>query len=296
LRLTYAFILFYRDSKKESTTHLLNQKPNIRMRHTIKTMATVLLASMIFTACTKNVAEPPQEEISAAVMQKITDLGFGTNGIQKTDEGYLVEGDILLTDEYLNNSNNQGPELVYANEEHYRTTNTVTGLPRTLTIKVSSGSPSYFSTALTEAVRRYNAENLRVRFQVVSSTSSSNITVVTFYQVSNTLGSAGFPSGGNPYSQIRMNTYWYSASTNINYLATIIAHEMGHCIGFRHTDYMNRAYSCGTGGNEGSAGVGAIHIPGTPTGPSAGSWMLACSNGGNRPFTTADRTALNYLY
>jgi hypothetical protein len=76
-----------------------------------------------------------------------------------------------------------------------------------------------------------------------------------------------------------------------------MAHEMGHCIGFRHTDYMNRAYSCGGSTyNEGSAGVGAIHIPGTPTGPSASSWMLACSNGGNRPFTSADRTALNYLY
>lgn len=40
---------------------------------------------------------------------------------------------------------------------------------------------------------------------------------------------------------------------------------MGHCIGFRHTDYMNRSYSCrGSAVNEGSAGVGAVYIPGTP--------------------------------
>ncbi|HEX8314090.1 MAG TPA: M57 family metalloprotease, partial [Flavisolibacter sp.] len=128
-----------------------------------------------------------------------------------------------------------------------------------------------------------------------------NITINAYYQASNTLGSAGFPtSSGAPYNRIQMNTYHYSTSTgstNVNYIATIMAHEMGHCIGFRHTDYMNRAYSCGGSTyNEGSAGVGAIHIPGTPTGPSASSWMLACSNGGNRPFTSADRTALNYLY
>lgn len=137
-----------------------------------------------------------------------------------------------------------------------------------------------------------------MKFQRVSGT-SANINIVTYYQVSNTLGSAGFPSGGNPFNQIRMNTYWYTPSVATNPLATTIAHEMGHCIGFRHTDYMNRAYSCGTGGNEGASTVGAVYIPGTPTGPSAGSWMLACGSTAssfNRPFTTSDQTALNFVY
>ena len=74
---------------------------------------------------------------------------------------------------------------------------------------------------------------------------------------------------------------------------------MGHCIGFRHTDWMNRAYSCGTGGSEGqqTSGVGAVLIPGTPSGPDSGSWMLAClSASTNRQFNNNDKTALNYLY
>ena len=77
-----------------------------------------------------------------------------------------------------------------------------------------------------------------------------------------------------------------------------MAHELGHCIGFRHTDYMNRSYSCGGSAvNEGASTVGAVHIPGTPTGPSSGSWMLACIGSNvNRPFTSADRTALAYVY
>src|SRR5678810_928237 len=81
--------------------------------------------------------------------------------------------------------------------------------------------------------------------------------VVAFYQVSNVLGSSGFPnSTGDPYNQVQMNTYWYSTgttTTNVNYIGTIMAHEIGHCIGFRHTDYMSRRYSCGYGGNEGQA-------------------------------------------
>nr|MCU0383478.1 zinc-dependent metalloprotease [Cyclobacteriaceae bacterium] len=83
-----------------------------------------------------------------------------------------------------------------------------------------------------------------------------------------------------------------------NKSSTILAHEIGHCIGFRHTDYMDRSYSCGGAtANEGASTVGAILIPGTPSGPDAGSFMLACiGNGQNRPFNNNDKTALAFLY
>lgn len=266
-------------------------------------MLAVSAAACLFTSCKKDVRDVPQEEVSPSVIAQIKSLGFNTDGVQKIAEGYLVEGDIVLTANDLV-SMSQSHELIYANEEHYRTTNLVN--PSTYpTIKValnnsSSSHQAVFSAALDEAIRRFNAESLTIKFSRVSS--GANTTVVAYYQVSNTLGSAGFPtSSGAPYHEVRMNTYHYSTSTstsNTNYISTIIAHELGHCIGFRHTDYMNRSYSCGgTATNEGSAGVGAIHIPGTPTGPSAGSWMLACIGSGvNRPFTSADRTALTYVY
>jgi hypothetical protein len=210
----------------------------------------------------------------------------------------------VLTAAELRAAAPSSPELVYAQEEHYRTNNLVnTSYYPTIKVALNNSSSAHqaaFSAALDEAIRRYNAEGLRVKFQRV--TSSANTTVVAYYEVSNVLGSAGFPSsGGAPYSQVKMNTYHYSTSTgstNINYIATIMAHELGHCIGFRHTDYMDRSYSCGGGYyNEGASTVGAVYIPGTPSGPSAYSWMLACVGSGvNRPFTSADRTALNYVY
>jgi hypothetical protein len=114
------------------------------------------------------------------------------------------------------------------------------------------------------------------------------------------LGSSGFPTNsGSPYKTIQMNTnqYAYGSNPDVNYVGSVIQHEIGHCIGMRHTDYMNRAYSCGGSAvNEGASNVGAILIPGTPSGPDANSWMLACSNGGNRTFNSNDVVALNYLY
>jgi hypothetical protein len=51
---------------------------------------------------------------------------------------------------------------------------------------------------------------------------------------------------------------------------------------------MNRSFEMSV--NEGSSGVGAIHIH-TPTGRS-GSWMLSCLAPPNRPFNNNDKTAL----
>jgi hypothetical protein len=85
------------------------------------------------------------------------------------------------------------------------------------------------------------------------------------------------------------------------YIATILAHEIGHCIGFRHTDYDTRVSCWPLVGNE-DRGVPpserAIHIPGTPVNPDFTSWMLACpvARGENRPFNANDVRALRYLY
>lgn len=263
------------------------------MKKMIKSLLVTGTAAFLITACQKDVKDAPQQqEVSAEVLAQIKNLGFGTSNVQKVDEGYLVEGDIVLTPEHLQ-SQPQSPHMIIANEEQYRTFNLVTGLPRVITVSAPS-SPSGFSSAVNSAIARYNAENLRLTFQRVSSGANIRISIVNSTQY---IASAGFPSGGNPYGTISYASQYTNYSSG--FMTTVIAHEIGHCIGFRHTDYMNRAYSCGSGGNEGQSttGVGAVHIPGTPTGPDPNSWMLAClSSSTNRPFNTNDRTALNYVY
>ena len=259
-------------------------------------IALIAILAIFSISCKKDAKAPAQPEtVSDDVLAKVYALGFSSKNVVKHEEGYLVEGDIVITEAELNAI----PEMQFlriAGEEQYRTYNLVGGLPRTITVRVSS-LPTAYITATDEAIRRYNAENLRVHFSRV--TSGGSIVISPAPSGAGYLASAGFPSsGGNPYSSIRVNSAYLGSNPGTNYLATILSHEMGHCIGFRHTDYMNRSFSCGGSAvNEGASTVGAVHIPGTPTGPVSGSWMLACiGSGQNRPFNSSDRVALNYLY
>ncbi|RAJ88146.1 dual-action HEIGH metallo-peptidase [Chitinophaga dinghuensis] len=262
-----------------------------------------LMAVFAIVSCNKNnsTTESKPQEVSDATLAQIKAYGFSTSDVHATDGGVIVEGDIFLSHDQLSQKVS-GPTLQVANTEQYRTTNLVTGLPRTITVLVT-GLGSAFIAGTDTAIARYNALGLRIKFQRITS-GTPTITIQGFNQGPSggyiTLGSSGFPtSGGAPYNLIQMNTNAaaYGSNPNVLYVGSVIQHEIGHCIGMRHTDYMNRAYSCGgTATNEGSAGVGAIQIPGTPSAADPNSWMLACSNGGNRTFNANDIIALKYLY
>ncbi len=266
------------------------------MKLRLLTFASLLLLAATFNSCSKNAPDTAvlDQGIPADIKAKITALGFDTDGAYPTEDGYIVENDIFLSTEDLNKPIDLN-SLVIADNEQYHTTNLVTGLPRNITVRVSTTLPTSIVTATDAAIARYNSQNLQITFSRV--TSGGNIVVSKAPNGAGYIASAGFPtSTGNPYSSIKFNTTY--ANWNANTLASIMAHEIGHCIGFRHTDYMDRSFSCGGSYyNEGSGGVGAVYIPGTATGPDAGSWMLACiGNGTNRPFNNNDVTALNYLY
>jgi hypothetical protein len=229
-------------------------------------------------------------------------MGFSTRDVKKVEDGYLVEGDIVITDENLTTTPDHQLIRVGA-EEQYRTTFRVTvpGASRTISIRVSFTLPAAYVTATDEAIRRYNALGLRLRFTRV--TSGGDIVLSKAASDTDYLAVAGFPVFGGsaswiPYHSIRVNSDAIGTANPSTYIATILAHEIGHCIGFRHTDYADRSYSCGGQTvNEGATSVGALHIPGTPVGPDPNSWMLACIGVGvDRPFNANDITALRYVY
>ncbi len=274
------------------------------MRRSISIFMAFALVGMFVYSCQKESLTQGQE-IPQKVIDQLTKMGFNPDGIELTDEGYRIERDIIITDEFLATAGN---ETRVPGAEQYSTNNLVsTGGSRNIKMFADTGRRGYSAgmiAGLDEAIARYNAMNLEISFSRVTNSNQADIVMTRLNkgeERQGILGSAGFPTAsGDPYGEIKMSGILESGyGLSTAGIATIIAHEMGHCVGFRHTDYFDRSISCnGSPYNEGEAGIGANHIPGTPTGAtnSAKSWMLSCTDGGDRPFNNDDRTALNYLY
>ncbi|MFP2926969.1 M57 family metalloprotease [Pyxidicoccus sp. 3LG] len=253
----------------------------------MRKLSLALLAGVALVGCG---VEPEAE--NQEIVSNLIEAGFPAEDIMEADGAIYVGRDAHVTLE-------ASREMLHApagSAEQYRTTNLVGSSVTKICVNPTADFNTYalLSQGLDLAIANYNERGLRITFARGPTTGcTANITAQT---TTGTGGSAGFPSGGLPYGIINIGTGLNSYSADVN--EHVITHELGHAVGFRHTDYYNRSISCGIGGNEGDAGVGAIHIPGTPdTATVGGSIMNSCFRSTETgEWTSSDTTALAYLY
>lgn len=279
------------------------------------TRIALLLLGASFFACESEKNEQAEistvSEVSPEIISKLANYDISTSNVKKVDfvipggktiPMLQMEGDLHMTEEQaLGLPNLQGLDARNYHTNNLVSQNTVIDIIG-YTGNDGFGLSSKAQTALRWAVANYNRLNLTISFNLTFGTNFDPLDMVVYDNPNPPVdengnegvgGSAGFPTGGAPFKFVQIYNL-EQFSTNVN--EHVITHEIGHSVGFRHTDYFSRQ-SCGENVNEGTAGIGANPIPGTPAGYDPTSIMVACfSTGTEGEFNNNDITALNYLY
>ena len=262
-------------------------------------LTATLCVSLLF-ACEEPEEEvastPVSGELSEAVKSQFRNLGFNANDIVKEGSNYVVGGDIVITPEAFSDMLSSDPVIVNNPQgEQYRTFNLVDRRLSTIRVRATDNQ-TRFLRAVDRAINNFNALNLTFTMVRVASNQPADITI-RLSSGNGFLGRAEFPSGGRPGSEVILDVAAFNGRSD-DLAEETTTHELGHCVGLRHSDYYDRSLSCGgPATNEGSGGVGAVGIAGTVRFDRA-SLMNSCGSitQTNGEFSFYDEVALRELY
>jgi hypothetical protein len=239
----------------------------------MKKILLFLMPVLFVFSCRKTdrIDETSTTDKSTPMYQYIKQLGYRDSEIVDNGTEYLVDGDLLF-------SKTAQPDMGFFNgprEEQYGTSNYVgyTVQPN-ITVRIDPSMNAYAAEINGAIALWNNLANFRVRFTLTTATNQS-ILITNASLGAGVCGAAYFPLNGTPGGLVRINIAQIAGNPFAQRQRTI-AHELGHCIGFRHTNWQpNGEGQAGQDPNNG-AYFNAVHIMGTPTGGDANSLM----NGG----------------
>lgn len=256
----------------------------------------VLLSVMSFLlfSCKKTDITPQQPGIGQdnSVLSYIKKLGYRDSEIKDIGDEYLVDGDIL----FAKNSTPDFSIFGGPKTEQYGTANYVGyNVQPNILVYIDPSMNAYVNEINGAIALWNNVINCRVKFAVTTVSGAAHIRVVNSNLGSGVCGAAYFPLNGLPGSLVRININQIAGNSFAQRQRTI-AHELGHCIGFRHTNWQGGETQSGVLGDNG-AYFDALHILGTPTGGDASSIMNAGQCGiGATTLSNFDILAVQFLY
>ncbi len=201
------------------------------------------------------------------------------------DNTFIVDGDVLMTMAevtLLKQNSSTKPDTtsgrpIKANHYYLGPSNLVSYTrAQDITINASFSPSSPWWEALDTAIKNWNATDNVVRFRRNGS-SNDDIQMNALYTASTIVrGTGSFPLNGAPGNSVSLNN---NLNHSFGEKVSIIMHELGHTIGFSHTD--NDLFH--------------THITGTPD-SSGDEFSIMQSAPGQPIFTIDDLKALDKLY
>lgn len=199
---------------------------------------TLLLLSTFIFSCEKqnqplNENQSKTENKSQSVYEFIKKLGYQDSEIKNLDDEYLVDGDILFSKDIQPSLSIFGKG---ATTSQYGT-NFYIGynVQPNITVRIDASMNSYINEVSGAIAMWNNVPNCRVKF-ALTDLSNQDILITNSNLGSGVCGAAYFPINGRPGGLIRINVNQIIGNSFTQRQRTI-AHELGHTIGFRHTNW-----------------------------------------------------------
>jgi hypothetical protein len=253
----------------------------------------VSVLAIVLFSCKKSTTVSPEidSKKQGAVYEYIKKLGYKDSEIKDIGDEYLVDGDILFSKKSQPDfSIFDGPRT-----EQYGTSNYI-GYFEQPDIRIYiDPSLSGLVSEIQGAVALWNnVPNCRVDLSASTDPADYDI-LITNVDLDGACGEAYFPQNGRAGALIKIDVAQISGNSFAQRQRTI-AHEIGHTIGFRHTNWIARAEPLSARDDAG-AYVDATHILGTPTGNDPSSLMNGGQCGiGAVTLSNFDILAVQFLY
>ena len=223
------------------------------------------------------------------VLDKLLKMGFIKEQILELDDFYLVEGDLMFSKNIKDYENNEIFDK-QASTNNLVSQSNVTSMSVFVDSSTPTSGTDNWRTEINQAINDWNTINNCINFVLTTNSNADIIVKSDNGSLPNlTIASAGWPSGNQPYHTVLINLDFlnnFTVPTGTKRYNMV--HELGHCIGFRHTNWAAIG--------EGTGSVGANLITGTPNADNNsvmnGGTALSTWNG----FSNFDIVGANALY